>query len=172
MGILIVINPEEADSPLPKWAGAFADAKLAHILTTRGGQDREWTRKSPPNYVERSHALIGRTVDQGRVWDVAAAVRQLDEFEKGKAGWRVMGRGQAGIIAAYAALFEPSIAEVVIVDPPASHRDGPIFLNVLRVLDVPDALGMLAPRPLTLINAKDPVFDRTAAVYKAAEAED
>src|SRR5262249_15404179 len=28
-----------------------------------------WTRVSPPNYVERSHALLGRTVDQGRVLD-------------------------------------------------------------------------------------------------------
>ena len=66
---------------------------------------------------------------------------------------KVIGRGQAGILAAYAALFEPSIKEVMLVDPPASHATGPIFLNVLRVLDVPEALGLLAPRPLTLVNA-------------------
>jgi hypothetical protein len=172
MGILVVLNPEEADTPSPKWVESFVGDKLPYLLSTRGGKEKEWTRKSPPNYVERAHELLGRTVDQGRVWDVAATVRLVDEIEEGKARWKVIGRGQAGIIAAYAALFEPSIKEVVIVDPPASHRDGPIFLNVLRVLDIPDALGMLAPRPLTLINAKDPAFDRTAAIYKAAGAED
>jgi len=43
------------------------------------------------------------------------------------------------------ALRAPAVAEVVVVDPLASHRDGPIFLNVLRVLDVPGALGCWLP---------------------------
>ena len=116
--------------------------------------------------------LLGRTVDQGRVWDIAAVLRSLHAETKPKQGMRVAGRGQAGILAAYAALFEPSINEVVIIDPPTSHKDGPHFLNVLRVLDIPEALGLLAPRPLTLINAKDPAFDRTAEIYKRAGAAD
>ena len=54
--------------------------------------------------------------------------------------------------AAYAALFEPSIKEVVIIDPPVSHKEGPYFLNLLRVCDIPEALGLLAPHvKLTLI---------------------
>jgi hypothetical protein len=91
---------------------------------------------------------------------------------KGKRKLRAVGHGEGGVLAAYAALFEPSITEVVIVDAPASHRDGPIFLNVMRVLDIPEALGLLAPRPLTLINAKDKAFDRTAEIYKLAGAAD
>ena len=83
-----------------------------------------------------------------------------------------MGIGTEGILGAYAALFEPSIKEVTIFDPPVSHRDGPIFLNVMRVLDIPEALGLLAPRPLTLINAKDKAFDRTAEIYRLAGAAD
>jgi cephalosporin-C deacetylase-like acetyl esterase len=130
-----------------------------------------WTHKSPPNYVERAHALLGRTVDEGRVWDIIATVKHL-QIEK-KVPSRVMGVGEAGILAAYAALFEPSIKEVVIVDPPVSHRDGPIFLNVLRVLDIPEALGLLAPDvKLTLVNAKDKAFDRTAEIYRLAGAAD
>ncbi|HWG45161.1 MAG TPA: prolyl oligopeptidase family serine peptidase [Gemmataceae bacterium] len=140
------------------------------MLFPRGVKGGEWTRKSPPNYVERSHALLGRTVDEGRVWDIIAAIKHLQKEKK--APRRVIGVGTAGILAAYAALFEPSIKEIVIVDPPISHRDGPIFLNVLRVLDIPDALGLLAPRPLTLINAKDKAFDRTAEIYRLAGAAD
>jgi hypothetical protein len=62
--------------------------------------------------------------------------------------------------------------EVIILDPPTSHHDGPHFLNVDRVLDLPTALGLLAPDvKLTLINAKDKAFDKTAAIYKLAGAE-
>ncbi len=63
----------------------------------------------------------------------------------------------------------------MIPDPPTSHRDGPHFLNVLRVLDIPEALGLLAPDvKLTLVgkNAKDKAFDRTEVLYKAAGAAD
>ena len=137
------------------------------ILNPRG-INTKWTRKSPPNYVERSHALLGRTVDEGRVWDVIAAFKYLQKEKTAPS--RVIGVGEAGILAAYAALLEPSIPEVVIVNPPVSHRDGPIFLNVLRVLDIPESLGLLAPRPLTLINAKDKAFDRTAEIYRLAGA--
>ena len=42
----------------------------------------------------------------------------------------------------------------------------------LKICDIPEALGALAPRPLTLINAKDPAFDRTAELYRLAGAAD
>lgn len=134
------------------------------------GVSSEWTRKSPPNFVERAHVLLGRTVDEGRVWDIIATIRYMRKEKKAPA--RVVAGGQAGILAAYVALFEPSIKEVVILDPPVSHREGPIFLNVMRVLDIPEALGLLAPRKLTLINAKDKAFDRTAEIYRLAGATD
>jgi hypothetical protein len=83
----------------------------------------------------------------------------------------VLGRGQAGILSAVAAVATPAIAEVVVADPPSSFRDGPTFLNVLRVLDIPDVLGLLAPRPLTLVGAQDRTFDRTVRLYQLAGAE-
>jgi hypothetical protein len=87
----------------------------------------------------------------------------------------VAGLGQAGIIAAYAALYEPAITEVFAVSPPPSHQPrssgdayGPALLNVLRVFDIPEALGCLAPRRLVLIGAADAAFDRTSALYRVA----
>jgi hypothetical protein len=149
---------------------ALSGDKNPWYLSPRGVIDTEWIRKSPPNYVERAHALLGRTVDEGRVWDIIAAFKYLQKEKQAPS--RVIGVGEAGILVAYAALLEPSIKEIVIVDPPKSHRDGPIFLNVLLVLDIPDALGLLAPRPLTLVNAKDKAFDRTAEIYRLAGAAD
>lgn len=56
------------------------------------------------------------------------------------------------------------------VVPPASHHDGPFCLGVLRVLDIPEALGLLAPMRLFLPGATDPSLDRTARIYEAAGA--
>jgi hypothetical protein len=140
------------------------------LLYPRGTDHNNWTRKSPPNYVERSLALLGRTVDEGRVWDIIATARYLKQEHK--APVRIIAEGQAGVLAVYAALFEPAIEEVIAIDPPKSHREGPYFLGVLRVLDIPDALGLLAPRKLTIIGGKDKAFDRTAEIYKRAGAAD
>jgi hypothetical protein len=171
-GLLIVLNNDEiALNAVPEWAKPYVGDGPVRLLAPRGSAAYlPWTRKSPPNYIERSLPLLGRTEDEGKVWDVAATCRRLTDDDKGLRGWRVIGCGRAGVIAAYAALFEPSVREVIAVDPPASHRDGPIFLGVLRVLDTPDVLGMLAPVPLTLMGAKDKVFDRTAQIYKIAGA--
>jgi dienelactone hydrolase len=171
-GVLIVLNPgEEERNEIPDWAAPYIGKSQVYLLAARGLQPNQWNHKSPPNYVARSHALVGRTVDQGRVWDIIATLKYVSSASKNKKDWTVLGRGSAGILGAYAALWEPAIKEVVVIDPPKSHQEGPIFLNVLRVLDIPEALGLLAPRKLTLINAKDKAFDRTVQIYKLAGAE-
>src|SRR5262249_55205671 len=136
-----------------------------------------WTRKNPPNYVERSHVLLGRTVDAGRVWDVIAAARYLGEssrYARGPSkGIRVAGSGSASLIAAYAAILDERVSGVTLVSPPTTHNlnnEAPQFLNVLRVCDVPDALGLLAPRSLTILSSAAGDFSRTAAAYASAGA--
>jgi cephalosporin-C deacetylase-like acetyl esterase len=168
---LVVLNEDDNVENVSQWAKPFLGNGPIAALGPRGVGVSAWTRLSPPNYVERAHALLGRTVDAGRVWDIAATVRALNTTYKGQQGLKIVGRGQAGVLAAYAALFEPTIAEVVAVDPPPSHRQGPIFLNILRILDIPEALGLLAPRRLSLVNARDKAFERTAEIYKIAGAE-
>ena len=167
---LIVLNADEPEGKLPAWTkGLIPQGQPVTVLSPRGsGEFSAWTRKNPPNYVERAHALLGRTIDAGRVWDVQATARWLHEAEGNELSVGVLGKGQAGVLGAYAALFENCIAEVTLVDPPSTHRDGPHFLGVMKVLDVPDVLGLLAPRQVALINAKDAVFERTADAYKAA----
>jgi dienelactone hydrolase len=168
---LVVLGPEEPDDAVPQWARPhLGPGDSVMLLTPRGGGSLRWTPKSPPNYVERAHVLVGTTVDAGRVWDIRCVARWLHERDEQSLRVEVAGRGPAGILAAYAALFEPAIASVTAVEPPPSHMHGPFFLNVLRVLDVPDALGLLAPRPVTLVGASDAGFERTAAIFQAAGA--
>lgn len=171
---LVVLNPDDDHAKEAAfWRDRYpADTLL--VIYPRGGGPNRWTRKSPPNTVERSLALLGQTVDSGRVWDVVVA----SSFALGLPV-RAVGKRQAAVIAAYASLLAVGrdgdllIEEVVIIDPPASHRDGPHFLGVQRVLDIPDALGLLAPDVrLTLEGAKATAFDRTAAIFKLAGAAD
>src|SRR5262249_12940470 len=147
----VILNPDDnADEEFKWWANRYPDAKRLTTVFPRGGGSFRWTRKNPPNTVERSLALTGQTADSGRVFDVfydiVARLFLPPNFIL--AGW-----GQAGIIAAYATMNKPAIIEeVVIFEPTVSHRDGPHFLNILRVCDIPEALGLLAPDvKLTLI---------------------
>jgi dienelactone hydrolase len=171
-GTLLVLGAGEGNStgPVPDWAKPYADERAWRLWPRASGVNDPKRSNRPPNYIERAPVLLGRTLDEGKVWDIAATVRHLNDETRGKAAWKVVGHGQTGILAAYAALFEPAIQEVIIIDPPATHKDGPILLNVLRILDIPDALGMLAPRPLTLVNAGDKAFDRTVQIYQRAGA--
>ena len=94
---LFVLNEEEKSAE--PWKGISGPLV---VLSPRGVGPTAWVRKSPPNYVERSHVLVGKTVDEGRVWDIAATVRWLADGSGGRTRRTVAGRGQAGVIAAYA----------------------------------------------------------------------
>jgi cephalosporin-C deacetylase-like acetyl esterase len=173
---LLVVAPGQGTNKADQGWMKHIPASVGIAFTPRGVIDNEWTTKSPPNYVERSHVLLGMTVDQRRVFDVSSWLRfqnrSIHDIHKSDERAVVYGHGQAGILAAYAALFEPSIKEVVVIDPPKSHKEGPHFLGVLRVLDIPEALGLLAPTPLTIVGGLDPAFDRTEAIYRLAGAAD
>ncbi len=171
--ILLVVENVDSNETSADWLGRVTQADdCIYACTPRGVGPTRWTRKNPPNYVERSHVLLGRTVDTGRVWDIIAAARYLQRAADGHAETYVLGEGGAGVLAAYAALWEPQIAGVILNAPTLSHAgaDAPALLNVLRVCDVPDILGMLAPRPLTVHGEGGDALDKVAAMYAAAGA--
>ncbi len=60
------------------------------------------------------------------------------------------------------------------VDPPASHMDSaaPPLLNILRVCDVPEMLGMLAPRRLQLANGDTALTRKVRDLFAAAGVEE
>lgn len=171
--IWLIAAGSNDSKPFP-WKQLAGEQDGIYVCQTRGAGDTRWTRNNPPNYVERAHYLLGRTVDSGRVWDLAATARHLKELDKGHRSICLGGEGAAGALAIYAALLEPTVSEVVLSHPPASHMEdsAPALLNVLRVCDIPEAMGMLAPRAVTVIGGKQDACGITAAIYRAAGAED
>lgn len=126
-----------------------------------------WTRRNPPNFVERSFVLIGHTADLDRLHTHGSTQRQL--------GKDIEVQGPKGLITAYSLLFASNEkGSLTLIDPPITHMDpaAPQFLNILRVCDVPDMLGLLAPRPLKIETKQPDAFERTRKIYRATGAED
>jgi hypothetical protein len=171
--VLVVVADSQAEARVHDWIKLHSQkTDVVYLCEPRGIGETRWTRKNPPNYVERSHALLGRTVDTGRVRDVAATVRYLHQKFEGKVPVIALGQKAAAVLVAYAALLEPYISAVVLDHPVLSHRDAsaPVLLNVLRVCAVPEVLGMLAPRPLTIQGSPASTLKKVAAIYSSADA--
>ncbi|MBL7186497.1 MAG: prolyl oligopeptidase family serine peptidase [Phycisphaerae bacterium] len=170
--LMVVRSADSTERDLDWMRRARKPGDYLYVCTPRGIDGTKWTRKDPPNYVERSHVLLGRTVDTGRVWDIIAAAR----YVRGKYGEGVpvyvLGEGATGVLAAYAALWERDISGVMVSEPPLSHMDAgaPQFLNVLRVCNIPDVLGMLAPRELTVYGKRADLLGKVAEIYGAVGA--
>jgi cephalosporin-C deacetylase-like acetyl esterase len=159
--VITMIVSNEGLEEEEKWVGSRA----VFVLEPRGIGATKWTTKNPPNYVERSHYLLGRTVDSGRVWDIIAAAKYLKKTYP-KTRLQVNGEGRAGVLAIFAALLEDRIDWVSLEKIPLSLMDGeaPALLNALRVCDVPEALGMLAGR----VRLEGEVPEKTRNIFMKA----
>ena len=106
--------------------------------------------------LRRRLLLLGESLESGQVWDTmqaAAALRSLPGMSKVPLwlqGERIMAAN-----ALYASLFIPDVESLNVIMPPASHRDGPIYLNVLRHLDLPQAVALAAERSTLVISCDD-----------------
>ena len=115
--------------------------------------------------------LVGRTVDDMRLYDVLCAVDQVASHPSfDGTELTVAGKGAAGILGAYAALLDHRITRVILHSPPLSHKNGPIFLNILRYTDIPQALAMLAPRELVFLTHEIDAFCYTRDIYSLHDA--
>lgn len=106
--------------------------------------------------IRRRFMQVGQTLDGMRVWDVRRAVQALRSIDGYKEVplWMQGEREMAGVTL-YASLFEPDIARLDLWHLNKSHRDGPIFLNVLRFLDIPQAVAMAGERSQVRIYQND-----------------
>ncbi len=131
--------------------GALAFIAPRGIAPTRWSETSPFDGKPNGHQIRRRFALLGQTLDGQRVWDVRralACLRTVADLKDVPLG--LQGKNDMAGIALYAALFEPDVARLDLWHPPASHRQGPIFLNVLRVLDMPQAIALAFPRKVRL----------------------
>ncbi|HWE01712.1 MAG TPA: prolyl oligopeptidase family serine peptidase [Tepidisphaeraceae bacterium] len=104
----------------------------------------------------RRFYLVGQTLAGQQVWDIRCAIHALRTIDglTDKPLWLQASREQAGN-ALYASLFEDQIARLDLHGLSHSHHEGPIYLNVLKYLDVPQAAAMAAERSRVVIYDSD-----------------
>ena len=124
-------------------------------------------RKQAQN--RRRFYLLGQMLDSMQVQDVrrsVASIRYVKTLETVPL-WLQAHRKMAAV-ALYASLFEPDIKRLDLYDLPKTHRVGPIFLNVERFLDMPQAVAMAAERSKIVIYQDDDTgWEYPQAVVKA-----
>jgi dienelactone hydrolase len=119
--------------------------------------------------IERSASWSGWTTASLQVWDVLRAIRWArEEGVPGAAPLLLYGREGMGLVALYAAILDGRVDEVILRDPPPSHRIGPALLGILRVTDAPEAAALLAPGRLTFLGEPPPAYDLTRTILGTA----
>lgn len=115
----------------------------------------------------RNAMHTGATLDSLNVWDILRSIEFLHSNSAvDNERITVAGRGQAGILALYAAILDERVHQVLLIDPPSSHVQGPYFLNILRYTDLPEAAALLAPRRLNFHRRMPEAFNQTREIYQ------
>jgi len=135
------------------------DVAIAYVLP-RGIGPTAWTSdEKKATHIRRRFMLLGTTLDAMRVWDIRRAVEALgsnQEFQNVPIELR--GTGEMGVNALYAALYAPAVKTVQLGELPSSHANGPDYLNVLKGLDIPQTVAMIAEKTSVKLFATDPAL--------------
>jgi hypothetical protein len=125
-------------------ASRLVDGQLTFTAPVREFQSVADKRKQA--HLLRRYMLLGETLDTRRVADITRAIRSFRASEKfGKLPLRVEAEGDLAVDALYASLFA-LVDELVLTNLPKSHMNGPDYLNVLRVLDIPQTVALASER--------------------------
>ncbi|MEP6670019.1 MAG: alpha/beta hydrolase family protein [Chthoniobacter sp.] len=133
-----------------KWAMAY--------FSPRGTGLTSWSALSlvKQTQLRRRLLLLGESLESGQVWDItraAAALRTVPGFAKTPL-W-IQARKTMAANALYASLFIPDVRRLDLHALPASQHNGPIYLNVLRHLDLPQAVALAAEHSTVAIYTDD-----------------
>jgi dienelactone hydrolase len=133
-----------------KWAMAY--------VCPRGVGPQSWAKLSPvkQTHLRRRLLLLGESRESGQVWDIRQAVGGLRNTT-GFAQLPLWLQSQKTMAAntLYASLFIPEVKRLDLHGLPASHREGPTYLNVLRHLDLPQAVALAAERSTVALYVED-----------------
>ena len=91
--------------------------------------------------------VAGTTLESIQVYEILRALaflRTLPQVDPSRID--ITGHSDMGINAMYAALLDGSVRRVILHSPPASHRQGPHYLGVLRYTDVPQTAALLGAK--------------------------
>jgi hypothetical protein len=158
----VMLGTESSGAGIQEVAGAFgrpeAVGEIAQeikkqntafaVFLPRGIGPTAWSGGgSHETQLRRRFMLLGQTLDGMRVWDIGRAAEALHSLKGlSHAPLSISADGGMGVNVLYASLFVPGISALDLRHMPARQVEGPDYLNVLKVLDIPQAAAMAAER--------------------------
>jgi len=127
--------------PMAPLRKAFPE-KYTHVFfAPRGVGLTAWSSgEKRLTQIRRRFMLLGQTLDGMRVWDIRRAIQVIHTLP-GVESPRIELQATDGeaVNALHAALFEPSVRKLELIDLPETHMDAnaPDYLNVLKFTDIP-----------------------------------
>jgi hypothetical protein len=136
-----------------EWAMAY--------VAPRGIGSTEWSGDARKrNQILRRFYLLGETLDGMRVFDIVRSASSLRAVPgMGKLPLWMQANRQMAVNLLYASLHVPEVARLDLHDLPRSHRQGPPYLNVLRTLDLPQAVALAVERTRVVLYQPDAKYD-------------
>ena len=139
------VEAEQTQGELDRAGGA---GSAQAVFFPRGLGPTAWDPSEKKQIQNRRRfMLLGQTLAGMQVWDIRRAIqaiRSIDAYRDSRI--EIGAKGDLAVLALYASLFEPQPIALSLAELPATHQTGPDFLNVLRYLDVPQAVTMAVER--------------------------
>lgn len=119
------------------------------LLLPRGIGPTAWTTEPRKAiHIRRRFMLLGQTVDGMRVWDIRRGIHAAADALAAPGNVELAANRDMAVNALYAALFEERVGRLELEFMPPTHQAGPDYLNILKVLDLPQALVFARERGL------------------------
>jgi cephalosporin-C deacetylase-like acetyl esterase len=107
---------------------------------------RSFSDDDPVHHMRRQAMVAGTTVESLQVYELLRSIALLRTLAGEIDATRIamVGKAEMGINGLYAALLDGKVAKVILHSPPASHRQGPHYLTVLRHTDIPQTVAAMS----------------------------
>ncbi|HEY2979903.1 MAG TPA: hypothetical protein VGJ22_01875, partial [Anaerolineales bacterium] len=108
---------------------------------------RSFSDDDPYHHLKRQAMIAGTTLESMQVYEVLRSLELLRSLpEVDAARLTIAGKGESGVNGLYAALLDGGVARVVLGSPPATHRQGPAYLGILKYTDIPDVISLMGAK--------------------------
>ena len=107
-----------------------------------------------------------------RVYDIVRAVEAIKQSSASDlVTMELNAQGIQAGMAVYAAIMDSTVSKLNLLDPPVSHRSGPILLNVRKIFDMPQAISLAGTTATVFIRTDSPSgFDYVTQLQRTLEA--
>lgn len=108
---------------------------------------RSFSDNDPVHHMKRQAMVMGTTLESMQVYEILRSLELLRSLPNvdGRA-ISVTGKGEDGVNGLYAALLDGEVQRIVLASPPATHRQGPHYLGILRHTDIAPVARLLPVR--------------------------